>query len=186
MTEEVWRPVIGWEGLYDVSNLGRVRSVKRFVRNKNSIRPVESRILKPSLGKNGYYYLRNCKGKAKYIHRMVAEAFIPNPNALPQINHKDENKLNNSVYNLEWCTQSYNLSYGNRLEKIRRISLENRNNPKRSKKVAQYDLNDVLIATYQSLHEAERITGIKQDRISQVCRNKNHHKTISGYKWKFI
>lgn len=100
---EIWRQITGYEGLYEVSSFGRVRNVR------------SGRILRPGLHHSGYL---NCvlsvKGNRNtfVIHRLVAEAFIPNPDCLPQVNHKDENKTNNNVDNLEWCTSKYNINYG--------------------------------------------------------------------------
>ena len=109
MNEE-WRDIKGYEGLYQVSNLGRVRS---FYNNKG-------KILKGTPDKDGYLRVALYKnGPKKYgIHQLVAKMFIPNPNNLPAINHKDENKQNNTTENLEWCTIAYNNSYGDRLKKV--------------------------------------------------------------------
>lgn len=107
MTEE-WRDIEGYEGSYSVSNLGRVKSLKRPWRKKD-------RILNPSTDNYGYPIV-SIKGKTKTVHRLVAKAFIPNPLNLPEVNHKDEVKTNNKAENLEWCTTQYNLTYGSRLD----------------------------------------------------------------------
>lgn len=110
--KESWRDVKNYEGLYQVSNTGKVKSLARTYKN----RKCEEIIKSPSLASKGYYRLPLCKeGKIKYyyIHRLVAEAFIPNPNNYKMVNHKDENKLNNNANNLEWCTHTYNMNYGN-------------------------------------------------------------------------
>ena len=115
MNEE-WRPIEGYEGLYEVSNLGRVRSLDRYVEYSNGrIHLHKGKVLSPAKDKNGYLkVVLNCNGKCKTtnIHRLVANVFIPNPDNLPMVNHKDEDKSNNSVDNLEWCDVKYNLSYG--------------------------------------------------------------------------
>ena len=117
MIEEIWRPIDGYEGLYEVSNTGLIRSLDRFVGNRNRIK---GKILSIQIEKGGYCSVALSKyGKMKRykIHRLVAQAFIPNPEGLSQINHKDEDKTNNRVENLEWCDAKYNINYGNRLNK---------------------------------------------------------------------
>ena len=112
MTEEIWRPIEGYEGLYEVSNTGLIRSLDRFVGNRNRIK---GKILSIKIEKNGYCSVALSKyGKMKryLVHRLVAQEFIPNTEGLPQVNHKDEDKTNNRVENLEWCDNYYNLMYG--------------------------------------------------------------------------
>lgn len=118
MNEE-WRDIEGYEGLYQVSNLGRVKSL----RDKNN--KERELILKPKIMRNGYLKVDLCKnGKQKTftVHRLVATVFISNPKNFPVVNHKDENKLNNNVSNLEWCTVLYNNCYGTRLKKVKCIT----------------------------------------------------------------
>ena len=128
MTEEIWKPVVGYEGLYEVSSYGRVRSLDRYVKYSNGpIHLHKGRILNPGKEKVGYLVVPlSCNGKLhlKKIHILVAEAFIPNPDNLPQVNHKDENKTNNNVDNLEWCTAKYNMNYGSIQERHRNTMLE--------------------------------------------------------------
>ena len=128
--EEIWKPVIGYEGLYEVSNLGRVRSVDRLVNYSNGqIHLHKGRILSPGVtDKLGYLQVALCnngKIKHKMVYRLVAEAFIPNPDNLPQVNHKDENAFNNCVDNLEWCTIEYNINYGTRTQKAIETNIKN-------------------------------------------------------------
>lgn len=128
---ELWKPISGYEGYYEVSNFGKVKSLSRVVKavshNKIITRKTPEKCLKPILtGKdNAYLTVTLCKeGKCKPIllHRLVAEAFLPNPDNLPCVNHKDENPKNNCVDNLEWCTYAYNNSYGTRNERISKSS----------------------------------------------------------------
>lgn len=121
MEKEIWKPIKDYENLYEVSNNGKVRSLIREVVVKNKYGAVSTRMTKPKElkpQKRGEYYIvwlcKNGKPKQYYIHRLVGETFIANPNNLRDINHKDENKLNNNVNNLEWCTHKYNMNYGNR------------------------------------------------------------------------
>ena len=114
MEQEIWKDIKGYEGAYQVSNLGRVRSLTRKVKTFNGVRTSKGQLLKPLKTNTGYYRVdlkQNQKDKYMSIHRLVAEAFIPNPNNYPIINHKDNNPQNNCVENLEWCTQSYNVKY---------------------------------------------------------------------------
>lgn len=122
MQEEVWKPVPGYEGLYEASSHGRIRSIERFVyhRRWGRFQKRKSVILKPAVSSRGYYTVVfgiNGTRKAYAVHRIIAETFLPNPNNLPVVNHKDEDKTNNAVSNLEWCTQKYNINYGNGLKR---------------------------------------------------------------------
>lgn len=113
---EIWKDIEEYEGLYQVSNLGRVRSLDRVVEGKSSsIRLHRGKILSPGVNSTGYYMVVLCKDghtHAYTIHRLVSNTFIPNPNNYTHINHKDENKLNNNIKNLEWCSHQYNVNYG--------------------------------------------------------------------------
>ena len=108
---EIWKDIEGYEGLYQVSNLGRVKSIYGWCGNRFVKR---TKILKLKINNKGYtkvYLYKNKKSKMFFVHRLVAMAFVPNPNNLPQVNHKDGNKLNNSIGNLEWCTCSENIKH---------------------------------------------------------------------------
>lgn len=173
MENEIWKDIAGYDGVYQVSNMGRVKSF-----NKG-----KERILKQ--GKSGKKYLQVClckdnKHKWIKIHRLVAEAFLENPNNLPCINHKDENPSNNNVQNLEWCDMAYNNSYGSRLE---RATKSLTNHPKKSKAVLQYSLDGNLIAEFPSTKEVERQFGFDQGGISACCLGK--YKQMCGFKWYY-
>ena len=128
MNEE-WRPIVGYEGLYEVSNTGQVRSLDMYVKSKSkSYRLHKGKVLSPGKDTDGYLKVcLSCNGKNKmfFVHRLAAQAFIPNPDNLPEINHKDENPGNNSVDNLEWCDRSYNNTYGTRQDKVRDTNIKN-------------------------------------------------------------
>lgn len=179
--QEIWKTIDGFSS-YQVSNYGRIKSVSRIVKNKYSTRKIEEKILTPKIGTNGYYSypLGNDDGvrKSVSIHRLVAKAFIPNPNNLPCVNHKDENKLNNEVANLEWCTYSYNNNYNNRKE--REIKTQQETSPK-NKAINQLSKNGKIIATFISLREAQRETNIPHNNISEVINGKR--KTAGGFYW---
>lgn len=131
------------------------------------------KFLKPVKGNNGYLHITLCYGKREdcMVHRLVAEAFIPNPDNLPQVNHKDENKLNNSVDNLEWCTAKYNVNYGK--------CATHRNTP-----VVQMSHDGKLIRCWNSIKEASEFLNIKYQGISCVCRGVR--KTCGGFRWKYL
>lgn len=164
---EEFRDVPGYEGTYEVSNLGRIR------RNEKILRPIKN--------KDGYLLVNLCKNgimrKAR-IHRLVAYAFIPNPQNLPCINHKDEDKTNNAVNNLEWCTYEYNTNYGTRNERAGEKISE-----KLSKPVLQFDLNGSIIKEWPSTIKVEEELGINQGSISHCCLG--HRNSAGGFIWKY-
>ena len=158
---EKWKDVIGFEGLYQVSSLGRLKSLNRKVWNPgmNCYRTQYSRILSLVTDKGGYLRVTLSKdGKVKQylVHRIVAEAFLPNPNNLPQINHIDECKTNNSVDNLEWCNNEYNCNYGNHNSNI---------SDTQSIPIAQYRLDGTFIKTWKSSREVENVLGYSNVNI---------------------
>lgn len=168
--EEIWKDIKGYEGLYQVSNIGRVRGLRRNI------------ILKPKVDRLKYLFVGlqyKGKGNNYRIHRLVALHFLENPNNFKEVNHKDEDKANNCVGNLEWCTHKYNSSYGTR---GKRISLKNTNG-KKSKITLQYDINGNLIKEWCSVSEITRKTIYKQGHISRCCRKEC--KTAYGYVWRY-
>ena len=152
------KDVKNYEGLYAVTSCGKIWSYRR------------QKFLKPGIYKKGYLYVNLCKdGKAKSyaVHRLVAEAYIPNPDNLPMINHKDECKTNNCLQNLEWCDASYNINYGTRNEKIK-------------KPILQFDLNGNFICEWPSATDVGKEVRIN---IVQCLTGKN--KTALGFIWKY-
>ena len=165
---ETWKSIAGYEGLYEVSDLGRVKSLKYG----------KERILKPGGDTHGYLQVILCKDghvKKFTVHRLVATAFISNPHNLETINHKDEDKTNNLVSNLEWMSLKDNINYGTHNKRVAE-SL--------SKQVQMFDKSTgELLATFPSTMEAEKVTGIDHSSISKCCLGKRS--SAGGYIWVF-
>lgn len=169
--DEVWRNIYDF---YQVSNKGKVKSLERVVVKYNALTKRENtvkipeKILKPSLSKDGYYRVNLQIGKKRKtisVHRLVAEAFIPNPDNLKTINHKDKNKLNNNVENLEYMSIADNVRY----------SL--------NKSVIKMDLDYKILGVYPSINEAGRQNEICYQNIYKCCKKKR--KTAGGYMWRY-
>lgn len=184
--EEIWKDIQGYEDLYQISNYGKVRSLPRNT--------TKGKILKPGKMTNGYLQVvlyKDGKRFQKKVHRLVAEAFLPNPNNLPQINHKDENKEKNVIYlnddgsvneeasDLEWVTAKENINYGTGIERRAKANT----NGKCSKKVFQLNLDGTLLKEWSSTREIQRELGFRQNNISQCCLGKI--KTSNGFIWKY-
>lgn len=160
--KEIWKDIAGYEGLYQVSNLGNVKSKRKI------LKPIDGEYKKVGLSKNG---IQN----TLYIHRLVANAFLENSNNYTHINHKDENKHNNNVNNLEWCTNKYNINYGNAQKKKGKQQVRY--------KVAQINDNGDIIKIWNSSREVAETLGlnIRTIRKSCSCNLKN-----CGFYWKKI
>ena len=174
MINEIWKDIKDFEGKYQVSNLGRVKSL--YQQNQYGIYYKET-ILKPSLHKQGYLKVTLSNRQSKkicFIHRMVAQVFLPNPDNLPEVNHIDEDKQNNCVSNLEWCTAKYNSNYGTKIERHRKLI---------SKPIIQTTLDGAFIRKIDSASEAEKEFGYKSSYISLVCHNRRN--SAYGYKFHF-
>lgn len=173
--KEIFKDIEGYEGLYQISNFGRVKSLG----NGNSNNSKE-RILKPAKNNNGYLCVELSKqGKRKMhlVHRLVAQAFIENHNNLPQVNHKNQIKTDNQVGNLEFCTAAYNCNYGTHNQ---RVAESNTNHPNKSKQVLCLETGII----YPSTKEVQRQTGFSQGNISECCNGKR--KTCGGFHWQYV
>lgn len=179
--EEIWKDIDGYEGLYAVSNLGRIKSYERWC----------GFYLKPEIIRNTFYksngyesidlYDINHKKKKHLVHRLVANAFIENPLNKPEVNHKDCNPQNNEANNLEWATSKENKQSG---DTPLHMSIAQKNK-KTCKAVEQYTLDGTFVKEYISAAAAERETGIDSSSIAKVCRNIPVHNTCKGFIWKY-
>lgn len=201
LPNEEWRDVVGYEGYYMVSNMGRIATLSHTVDFISIYDGVEVKktfkakqcLRKLHQGKHGYMEctLRDSKRtKLMKVHRIVAEAFIPNPQSLPSVNHKDEDKTNNKVKNLEWCTCLYNANYGTRNKRLK-TSLSNahknglfENTYKVGRKpivgISLLDGTTIKFERSADLHEQ----GFERHLVSKCCRNLR--KDYKGYKWMFL
>lgn len=164
--KEIWKDVKGYEGLYQISNIGNVRTL---IKNK-----------KLKINETGEYdyviFYKNGTRKCQKIHRLVAENFIENPYNLECVNHKDENKKNNSVNNLEWCTKKYNCNYGKRNQKMSKN--------KSKYKIIQKDKEGRIIKIWSNIWDLEHNTSFNKWVIRQCCKNKC--KSVYGYCWEYL
>lgn len=170
---EIWKDIEGYEGLYQVSNAGRVKS---FIA-RNGVTNKEGHILSANSCR-GYPSVRLCKSdgsrKTFLVHRLVAAAFVPNPNGYNEVNHKDENKLNGTASNLEWCTRGYNMAYG---------TARLRQGISSGQPVEQCTLDGIKIATYCSAETAGKINRLDPSSIHKCCKHKR--KYAGGYQWRY-
>lgn len=179
---EEWRDVCGYEGKYQVSNLGNVKSLNYHLTGKEQI-------LRPRKNEGGYIQVtlsKNGKCKTYKIHRLVLSTFNPCDNMDKlDINHIDEVKTNNRLENLEWCDRSYNINHGTRNKRV----AEKNTNGKKSVPIVQLSLDGKFIKAWKSSHDAERIGGYKQTNIIQCCKNKyirEGNNIYKGYKWQYL
>ncbi len=167
---EIWKDIPGYVGIYQVSNNGNVRRKEKYKAIPGVLHPIKKT--------NGYLCIDlsyKCNKKRFLIHRLVAMVFIPNPDNLPQINHKNEIKTDNRAENLEWCTQKYNNSYG---------TARLRTSIKQSTAVIQFTLNGQKIKEFYGMHEAERKTGVSVQNIHKCCIGV--YKSAGGFKWQYV
>ena len=181
---EIWKDIPGYEGFYQASNLGRIKSLL-FYNNRYKKYIKREKILKTTTQKTGYLMLTLCKDKKKsnlLVHRIIAKTFLSNPNNYPQVNHKDGNKKNNCVDNLEWCTSKQNNkhAFDTGLNKYNHAF----DNYHFTKKVGQYDLNDNFIKEFDSITKASVETNTLVQSICKVCKGKR--KKAGGYIWKYL
>lgn len=176
---EIWKDIKDYEGLYQVSNLGRVRSLN-YNHTENKIK-----LLKQG-NRVGYKLValsKNKQRKTYSVHRLVAMAFIYNPdmNKYNEVNHKDEDKTNNCVWNLEWCDRKYNMDYGTFRERTIKYLINHNNEI--SKTVYQYDLYGNLVKEYPSTMEVQRQSNYSQGTVSSCCRGERN--SAYGYIWSY-
>lgn len=180
---EIWKAVVGYEGLYEVSNMGKVRSLDRTVKNKNGLAVKKGKMIKPAEINTGYLKVNLWKentGKCFLVHRLVAEAFVGNRANLPEVNHIDENKHNNCANNLEYCDRQYNANYGTQkqraAEKRRGVSVG-------EQPILQYTVDGELLNWFASAQKAAK--AVNGDN-SGICKCANgRYKTACGYVWRW-
>lgn len=185
--KEIWKDIKGYEGLYKISNYGRIKTIPRYTNNQNSYKEI---ILKYTNDGKGYQQViltKNRKRKGYKVHRLVAENFLDKNNFKPmlcedrakidlnklEVNHKNEfNKEDNSINNLEWCTKLYNCNYGTRNKRVNK-----------GKPIYQLDLEEKIIREWDTIKQASEKLNIQKVCIASCCRKKQ--KTAGGYKWKY-
>jgi hypothetical protein len=181
---ENWKDIVGYEGIYQVSTIGRLKSIDRIVVTKAQIRkPIKGRILKQSLGTTGYYGCNLSKGaitKTKMIHRIVANTFIQNIDNKKEVNHINGIKTNNHILNLEWVTPKQNCQHAKHELKVNVYKEGFENN--RSKLVVQVSLDGFIQNVFGSVNEAARKTGLRATHISE-CSNLKR-KQVGGFYWR--
>ena len=172
--KEIWKDIIGYEGLYRISDQGRIFSVK------------SGKIRETFVSNSGYkmiHLYKNGTDRHFTVHRLVADNFIPNPFDFKEINHINENKLDNRAENLEWCNRKYNQEYSGNIRKWVNAGA-NGNKVASSRKIARYTKEGILLNVYIGAREVERMIGYSHQSIGRVCLGKQ--KTAYGYVWKYL
>ena len=186
---EEWRDIRGYEGVYQISSLGRIRSLDRYVDDKGHKRFVKGKILKPSKHKNNYEYVVLYDRKHRMIHRLVAETFIDNIDNKRTVNHINGDKSDNRVINLEWCTHKENINKAWDLGLYKISDLQRQKGKERGKnnckKIIQMDLQNNVIKVWDSLTEASKTLNISLGTIGNCARGLTSYKTAAGYKWRY-
>ena len=171
---EMWLSINNYEGLYEVSNLGRVKSLQKLsIDGKRLPEKILSTYNVGSEGYAGVKLYKDGKKKSFRVHRLVAEAFLDNKDNLPMVNHKDENKVNNNISNLEWCDNSYNCTYGDNIH---------RRSSKLNKTVEQCDMYGNVLLTYKSLKDCCK-SGYSETSVSKCCNGKLDK--YKGFTWRY-
>ena len=176
---EIWKNINGYEGVYQISNYGRIKSLERVFPHLGGHRSIKTKICKlqkdKGTGYSKYVLSNNGKKSPKSVHRLVAETFIPNPQNLPFVNHRDEIRTNNCVENLEWCTPQYNLEYSNVNQRIAE---------KLYKRVVQYDKDWNVLNIYKTTGDAARALGLSgYSSIARCC--KGEIGSVKGFIWRY-
>lgn len=178
MNKEIWASIEGYEGRYEISNEGRVKSLLHK----------EEKILIPNINTHGYYsvklYDKNKNRKTMSVHRLVAIAFVNRDNNLNVVNHIDENSLNNYYKNLEWCTGAQNVNHGTCMKRMLETK-KSKKNKAGGKTVFQYDKEGNLLNKFDSCADAGRATKVAISHICDCCNNKKKYKTAGGFIWKY-
>ena len=174
---EIWKDIPEYEGIYQINNFGIVKRIERKSKYRKNVK-IKEKIIKEYIGTWGYKMVslyKNNHQKTEFVHRLIAKTFIQNPNNYPVINHKDGNKLNNNINNLEWCTVSHNNKEAYRIGiKKPRVN---------AKKILQLTKDNKIIKEWNSASEVQKKLGYSQGNICEVCNGRRN--SANGYVWKY-